>query len=59
MNEYKPNIYTQKKKFLCDWTDKKKYLIQYRMLNIYVRHGMVVDEVHKIISFRQTMWLKN
>ena len=51
MNEMKPNNYTQNKNLCCDWTDKKNYLFQYRMLNTYVRHGMIIDKVHEIISF--------
>ena len=57
MNENIPDNYTQKK-IMCDWTDKKNYSIQYRMLNFYVRHGLVVDEGHDIISFRQNRWLE-
>ena len=58
MDEIKPDKYTQNKKLLCDWTDKKKYLILYRMLNFYVRLGMVVDKVHEIISFKRSKWLQ-
>ena len=29
MNSIKPESYTKSKKLLCDWTDKKKYLIHY------------------------------
>ena len=36
MNENKPNIYTQTRKLLCDWTDKKRYLIHYRWLKLFV-----------------------
>ena len=57
MNEIKPDSYTQCKKLICDWTDKKNYLIHYRMLKFYVRHGMIVDKVHEIISFKQSKWL--
>ena len=28
------------------------------MSKFYVRHGMVVDEVHEIISFKQSKWLE-
>ena len=28
------------------------------MLKFYLRHGMVVDKVHNIISFRQSKWLE-
>ena len=43
---------------ICDWSDKKKYLIQYRMLKFYVRLGMVVEKIHEIISFKQSRWLE-
>ena len=56
MKKISPDIYTQNKKFICDWSDKKTYLIYYRMLKFYVRHGMIVDKVHDIISFRQSRW---
>ena len=50
MNNYKPKNYTKSKRLICDWTDKKKYLIHYKMLKFYVRHGMVVEKNHEIIS---------
>ena len=28
------------------------------MLKFYVRHGMAVDKVHDIISFKQSKWLE-
>ena len=43
---------------IYDWSDKKNYLINYGMLKIYVRHGIVVDENHEIISFKQSKWLE-
>ena len=53
MKKIKPDNYTQTKKLICDWSDKKNYLIHYRMLKFYVRHGMIVDKVHSVISFKQ------
>ena len=32
-NKIKPKTNTSSKNLSCDWTDKKKFLIQYRMLN--------------------------
>ena len=58
MQEIIPDTYTQNKKLICNWSDKKNYLTHYRMLQFYVRHGMVVDRVHEIISFRQSRWLE-
>ena len=58
MEEIKLDTYTQTKKLICDWSDKKNYLVQYRMLKLYVRHGMIVEKVHDIISFKQSKWLE-
>ena len=52
MNEKKPDTYIQTKKLICDWSDKKNYLVHYSMLKFYVRHGMIVDKIHNVISFR-------
>ena len=59
MKKIKPKRYTKSKKLICDWTDKKKYLIHYRMLKFYVRHGMVVDKIHELISFKQSKCLQS
>ena len=37
---------------------KKNYFIHYRMLKFYIRHGKIIDKVHKIISFKQSRWLE-
>ena len=58
MKEIKPDTYKQTSKLICDWCDKKNYLIHYRMLKFYVRHGMIVDKVHEIISIKQSRWLE-
>ena len=57
MKEIKPDTYIQSSKLICDWSDKKNYLIHYRMLKFYIRHGMMIDKVHNIISFKQSKWL--
>ena len=54
MKKKKPKNYTKSKKLICDWTDKKKYLIHYRMLNFFVRHAMIVEKIYEIISFKQS-----
>ena len=58
MREIKPDSHTQTKKMICDWSDKKNYLIHYRMLKFYVREGMINDKVHNVISFKQSKWLE-
>ena len=58
MKSIKPENYTKSKNLICDWTDKKKYLIHYRKLKFYIRHGMIVEKIYEIISFKQSRWLK-
>ena len=58
MKEIKPNTYIQTSKLICDWSDKKNYLIHYRMLKFFIRHRMIIDKVHNIISFKQSKWLE-
>ena len=58
MKEIKPDTYIQSSKLICDWSDKKNYSIHYRMLEFYIRHGMIIDKVHNKISFKQSKWLE-
>ena len=57
MKEIIPDTYVQSSKLICDWSDKKNYLIHYRMLKFYVKHGMIVDKVHDI-TFKQSSCLE-
>ena len=58
MKKIQPKTYTKSEKLICDWTDKNKYLIHYRMLKFYARHDMIVDKIHEIISLKQCKWLE-
>ena len=58
MKEIKPDTYIQTSKLICDWSYKKNYLVHYRMLKFYIRHGMEVVKIHNIISFKQGRWLE-
>ena len=58
MKEIQAKNYIKSIKLICDWTDKKNYLIHNRMLKFYVRLGMVVEKFHETISFKQSKWLE-
>ena len=58
MKKTKAKKFMKAKKLLCAWSDKKNYLVHFKLLKFYVRHGMVVDKIHEIISFKQTNWFK-
>ena len=58
MKEIITETYNQTKKLIRDWSDKKNSLVHYRMLKVYIRHGMIVEKVHNIISFKQRRWFE-
>ena len=58
MEKMKPKNFTTSKKLICDWFDRKNYLIHYRMLKLYVRHGMIVEKIDEFISYKESKWLE-
>ena len=58
MRSIKPKNYVSHSKLVCDWTDKKRYLVHYRLLKFYIRHGMVIEKVDDVLSLKQSKWLE-
>jgi len=46
------------KKLIPNLMDKTKYVCHYRNLQLYVKYGLVVAKVHRILSFSQKPWLR-
>lgn len=46
------------KKLLLTVSDKKEYIIHYRMLKCALKNGLVLKKIHKVLQFRQEPWLK-
>jgi hypothetical protein len=38
--------------------EKKRYVLHYRNLKTYLRLGMKLKKIHKMVRFSQTAWLK-
>ena len=58
MHEHAPNPHRSTSKLICDQTNKEYYIVHYRNLKFYLRMGMIISRVHKIVSFDQSPWLK-
>ena len=46
------------KKLISNLQNKKTYVIHYRNLQFYEKHGLKVTKIYRIISFTQSRWLK-
>jgi len=46
------------KKLVPNLQDKKNYVVHYRNLQLYTKHGLKVTKIHRILSFTQKPWLK-
>ena len=45
-------------RLICSIEDKEKYVIHIRALKRALNRGLMLKEVHKIITFNQRAWLK-
>ena len=44
-------------KLIADLHNKTRYVVHYRNLKLYVRLGLQVTRVHRVIEFEQSQWL--
>ena len=45
-------------KFICDFHDKKNYVVHLKTLKQSLNHGLMLKKVHRVIQFNQKAWLK-
>ena len=58
MKNHVPEPYKSSSRIICDQTNKEYYIGHYRNLKFYVRMGMIISKVHRIVSFDQTPGLE-
>ena len=45
-------------KLVCNLNDKENYPVHVLALKQALNHGLKLEKVHRVISFRQEYWLK-
>ena len=55
--EEKINGYVSAKKLILDLEPKKKYILHYRTLQLYLKLGMKIKHIHQVLRFKQKAWL--
>ena len=58
MKEKVPKLYKATNNLICDQTNEEYYIVHYRNLKTFLRRGMIITKVHRIVSFDQSPWLE-
>ena len=66
LSNFTNNLKTEKnitsdsvEKLICDLSDKKNYIMHYRNLQQAIKLGLKLENVNKVLQFRQEAWMKN
>ena len=46
------------KKLVPNFLDKEKYVLYYENLQLYLRLGLKLKKIHRVLEFNQSHWLK-
>ena len=46
-------------KLISNLYNKKKYVVHYEALKLYVKYGLKVTKIHRGITFKESTWLKD
>lgn len=49
---------SEQPKLIAHLGERKNYAVHYKLLQLAVKHGFVIDKIHKVITFNQAPWMK-
>ena len=52
------NLIDNVKKLMSNFFDKEKYAFHYENLELYLRLGLKLNKLHRVLEFNQPKWLK-
>ena len=50
--------YKTSRKLLLTQYDKKHYIVHFAVLQFYLKMGLTLDKVHRVVKYQQEAWLK-
>ena len=53
------NPWKPAQKLVPNLRNKTEYVCHYRNLQFYIKHGLILTKIHRILSFSQSPWLKS
>ena len=54
-----PNrVYKSSRKLLLTQYNRKHYIVHFAVLKFYLRMGLTLDKVHRVVKYKQKTWLK-
>ena len=64
LSEYQTELLENKSminitKLVPNLMDKKKYVVHYRNLNLFIKLGMKVTKMHRILEFNEKPWMES